>query len=185
MRKWHVHRVGNSCGMSSHSRHGSTDATEGEMVILVRRGRPVPHLEAGSDTDVIFGVGALYRRAVDYAAPWRPPIEVFETRTELVVRAEIGGLNVDDMSIVAEGDQLLIRGSRSVANPDARRVYHESRIRYGNFEAMVLLPFPVEVTGATADYVDGFLTVQLPRQTATRLTTLANSSSGAAHEGGQ
>jgi HSP20 family molecular chaperone IbpA len=155
------------------------------MVILVRPGRPVPHLEAGSDTDVIFGVGALYRRSVDYAAPWRPPIEVFETRAELVIRAEIGGLNVDDMSIVAEGDQLLIRGSRRVTTPDARRVYHESRIRYGHFEATVHVPFPVEVTGATADYVDGFLTIHLPRQAATRLTTLANSNSDAAHEGGQ
>lgn len=154
-------------------------------MILVRRGRPVPHLEAGSDTDVIFGVGALYRRAVDYAASWRPPIEVYETRTALVVRAEIAGLNVDDMSIVSEGDQLLIRGSRRVASPDSRRVYHESRIRYGNFEATVHVPFPVEVTGATADYVDGFLTIQLPRQAATRLTTLAISSTDAAHEGGQ
>lgn len=154
-------------------------------MILVRRGRPVPHLEAGSDTDVIFGLGSLYRRAVDYSAPWRPPIEVYETRADFVVRAEIGGLNVDDVSIVADGEHLLIRGSRRVSKQDARRVYHESRIRYGEFEATIHLPFSVEATEATADYVDGFLTIQLPRQTASRLTTLAISSSGAAHEGGQ
>jgi HSP20 family protein len=154
-------------------------------VILVRRGRPVPHLEAGSDTDVIFGLGSLYRRAVDYAAPWRPPIEVYETRAELVVRAEIGGLNVDDVVIFAEDGHLLVRGSRRVSNPDARRVYHESRIRYGDFEATVHLPFAIDVTQATAEYIDGFLTIQLPRQAATRLTTLAVTSTGAAHEGGQ
>lgn len=154
-------------------------------MILVRRGRPVPHLEAGSDTDVIFGLGSLYRRAVDYTAPWRPPIEVYETRAELVIRAEVGGLNTDDVSIIAEGDYLLIRGARRVSNPDARRVYHESRIRYGEFEATVRLPFPIDVTGASADYVDGLLTIQLPRQSATPLTTLAITSSGAAHEGGQ
>lgn len=155
------------------------------MVFLVRRGRPVPHLEAGSDTDVIFGLGSLYRRAVDYAAPWRPPIEVYETREDLVVRAEICGLNLDDVAIVADGDHVMVRGSRRVSNPDARRVYHESRIRYGDFEAIVHLPFAIDVTRASADYVDGFLTIQLPRQVATRLTTLAVTSTGAAHEGGQ
>ena len=154
-------------------------------MILVRRGRPVPHLESGSDTDVMFGLGSLYRRAVDYTAPWRPPIAVYETRAELVVRAEIGGLSVDDVSIVAEDNHVIVRGARRVSNPDARRVYHESRIRYGEFEAIVHLPFAVEVTEATADYVDGFLTIQLPRQAATRLTTLAITNSGAAHEGGQ
>jgi HSP20 family molecular chaperone IbpA len=50
-------------------------------------------------------------------------------------------------------------------------VYHESRIRYGRFEAAIRLPFPVDVEAATAEYTDGFLSIELPRLAATKLTT--------------
>jgi HSP20 family molecular chaperone IbpA len=50
-------------------------------------------------------------------------------------------------------------------------VYHESRVRYGRFEAAIRLPFPVDVESATAEYADGFLSIELPRQTATKLMT--------------
>jgi HSP20 family molecular chaperone IbpA len=49
-------------------------------------------------------------------------------------------------------------------------VYHESRVRYGLFEAAVRLPFVIDVESTTAEYADGFLSVQLPRLAATTLT---------------
>ena len=105
--------------------------------------------------------------------PWRPPIDVFETATGLVVRAEIGGLAMSEVKVLLSGQELIICGQRDVIRPTGRRVYHESRVRYGRFEAAVRLPFAVDVESTTADYADGFLSIELPRLAATKVTKRA------------
>jgi HSP20 family protein len=133
------------------------------------------------DVDVTFALApAVGPQRQECFAPWRPPIEVFETERELFVRAEIGGLSGDDVEVLAEGDRLVIRGTRQIARHDDHRVYHESRVRYGPFEASIRLPFPVDIPAATADYVDGFLTVSLPRLSATKVVTRGIGTAGSA-----
>jgi HSP20 family molecular chaperone IbpA len=69
--------------------------------------------------------------------------------------------------------------------PSGNRRYHESRVRYGPFEAAIRLPFPVAVELATADYIDGFLSVTLPRLAATKITTRENGRDVEAWQGEQ
>jgi HSP20 family protein len=95
---------------------------------------------------------------------------VFETNGELVVRAEIGGLSRGEVQVEIAGDELRIVGERQVTRVPSR-LYHESRVRYGPFEATIRLPFPVDAELAGADYADGFLAVTLPRLTPTTVTT--------------
>lgn len=139
-------------------------------MILLRRGRPVALRGTGVEVDVTFDLGPAFRqRRQECAAPWRPPIEVYETGDALTVRAEIGGLATDQTAVFVEENLLVIRGERTVANGNDHRLYHEARVRYGPFEAQVNLPFPVDVPAIDANYVDGFLTIRLPRLAATRL----------------
>lgn len=155
-------------------------------MILLRRGRPAAPAGSSFEIDVTFDLGPAFRqRRQECSSPWRPPIEVFETESGLVVRAEIGGLAGDEVAVLVDGDMLVIRGDRNVAKPHGHRLYHESRVRYGPFEASVQLPFPIDVPATSADYIDGFLTVQLPRRTATRVETRESSVGGYAQRGGQ
>lgn len=153
-------------------------------MILFRRERSGSPVESTLETDLVFDLGPAFRRQRACYAPWRPPIEVFETAQELVVRVEIGGLSMDAVTALVLGDELIIRGERAVSSPHAHRLYHESRVRYGPFEAFVRLPFPVDSPGATADYLDGFLTVNLPRLAATRVTARHAGKIGTAQGGG-
>ena len=141
-------------------------------MILLRRGRQTHTLESSSPIDVMvsFGHGPT-RTHHQCHAPWRPPIDVFETGSGLVVRAELGGLATSEVQILLGRDELIIRGQRVVDRDLGHRVYHESRIRYGQFEAAVRLPFAVEIESATAKYADGFLSIELPRLEATKLMT--------------
>jgi HSP20 family molecular chaperone IbpA len=140
-------------------------------MILLQRGRQARTLGSGFEIDVMVDFAqAPAGRHHDRLAPWRPPIDVFETARGLVVRAELGGLTTNEVQVLLDGDELIIRGERVIDPHIGRRVYHESRIRYGRFEALVRIPFAVEAESATADYADGFLSIQLPRLTATRLT---------------
>lgn len=140
-------------------------------MILLRRGRPAP-MGSSFDVDVWREVDPTARLRRTRFDPWRPPVEVFETERDLVVRAEIGGLTTDSVSVQLVDGRLSIRGERHFSRPaDELRVYHESRVQYGPFEVTVRLPFPVDTPLADAEYVDGILTVNLPRLTATKVAT--------------
>ena len=141
-------------------------------MILLRRGLRTQTLESSFELDVMLDFGQQPIRSLRRCnAPWRPPLDVFETDNGLVVRAELGGLTASEVEVLVSGDELILRGERDVDRPVGRRVYHESRVRYGRFEAVVRLPFPVEVESATAQYTDGFLSIDLPRLASTKLMT--------------
>jgi HSP20 family protein len=141
-------------------------------MILLRRGLRTQTLESSFELDVLLDVGQQASRNLRRCnAPWRPPIDVFETTDGLVVRAELGGLTSSEVEILVSGDELILRGERDVDRLVGPRVYHESRVRYGRFEAAIRLPFPVDAELATAEYTDGFLSIELPRLAATKLMT--------------
>ena len=136
----------------------------------LRRGRQVQLLGPNVGVEVTFDLEPTPRHERNGCfAPWRPPVEVFETEHDLVVRAEIGGLSEEQVNVVVERDQLVIRGERTIAPRAGRRLYHESRVRYGQFAVAIRLPFPVDRETTAAAYTDGNLTVTLPRLAATRI----------------
>jgi HSP20 family molecular chaperone IbpA len=138
-------------------------------MMILRRGRTAQPVGSVIDVEATFELDAGHGRRTTSREPWRPPIEVFECAAELVVRVEIAGLSLGDLDVLVEGDELLVRGARNVMNPSGPRMYHESRIRYGPFAAVVRLPFPVVVADANAEYVDGMLSIHLPRRVAARV----------------
>ena len=141
-------------------------------MILLRRGRQTHNLGSSFEIDVMVDFERSPRRSRNQChAPWRPPVDVFETGNGLVVQAELGGLTTSEVQVLLSRDELIIRGERDVVRHVGHRVYHESRVRYGQFEAAVRLPFAVDVESATAEYADGFLLIELPRLAATTLTT--------------
>ena len=141
-------------------------------MIPMRRGRQTHALTSSVEFDVMVEFGQQSTRSRHQCLPpWRPPIDVFETGSGLVVRAELGGLTTSEVQIMLYGDELILRGERDLARSAGHRVYHESRVRYGRFEAAIRLPFAVDAGSATAEYRDGFLSIELPRLAATKLTT--------------
>jgi HSP20 family molecular chaperone IbpA len=149
-------------------------AGKGPEMILLRGGRHTNALESSFEIDVMVDFGqAPMRGRHQRLAPWRPPVDVFETGGGLVVRAELGGLTTSEVQVLLSGNELSICGQRDVVRPLGSRVYHESRIRYGRFEAVVRLPFAIDAELTTAEYADGLLSVELPRLAATRLTKSA------------
>jgi HSP20 family molecular chaperone IbpA len=153
-------------------------------MLLLRRGRTTPSSRPRLDVDVVFAVQpTVGRQNGGCRVPWRPPTEVFETEAGLVVRAELAGVVDSQLHVVADREELTIRGERSVLPKGDARLYHESRIDYGPFDVTVRFPFPVDVRAATADYTDGMLTVRLPRLAATTITAGAGSDAAGAGEG--
>lgn len=137
--------------------------------MILRRGRSAQPVGLGLDIELTYERSRMRGRRADLLESWRPPTEVFECGDGLVAVVEIAGHFFDDLDVVVNGDELRVRRERTAGYPTGPRLYHEPRIRYGPFEAAAPLPFPVDVSDASAEYVDGLLTVRLPRRVATKV----------------
>lgn len=137
-------------------------------MIVVRRGRSHDPERVQQEMEAVFRTMMAPRPAMSRGAAgrWRPALEVYETRDALVVSAEIAGMDEGQLSVVIDGEMLLIRGERPDPGQSERRAYHEARIPYGAFGAEVYIPFPVDPEGTQAEYRNGFLRIVLPRSVA-------------------
>jgi HSP20 family protein len=94
---------------------------------------------------------------------WAPAVDMYETRDELVITAELPGLNQKDIHLSITGDMLTIRGERQRAQDVSPDNYYRGERWWGKFERTLPLPIPVEAGKVKASYRDGVLTVTLPK----------------------
>lgn len=100
---------------------------------------------------------------------WRPPTDVYETGSAIVVRIEIAGMGEEDLNIELLHRMLVVSGRR-VDHADSRKLaYQQMEIFYGEFRTDVRLPWSVNSASVEATYSNGFLTVVLPKANALRV----------------
>jgi HSP20 family protein len=99
---------------------------------------------------------------------WAPPVEVYEREGKLVVRAELPGLNKDDVKIEATDDGLIIQGERKREHEEQREGYYRSERSYGRFYRLIPLPEGAKVDEARAQFNNGVLEVTIPAPAAER-----------------
>ena len=92
---------------------------------------------------------------------WRPPTDVYETDTCIVVKVEIAGMQEEDFAISLDSRRLIISGVRH--DPAAKVGYQQMEIMYGHFETDVHVPGAIDQDGIEATYQNGFLSVSLPK----------------------
>jgi HSP20 family protein len=78
-----------------------------------------------------------------------------------VVRAELAGIDPDELSLEIQGRELTIAGHRRPENAQGR-VYQQLEIEHGAFHRTIALGADVRAEEARAVYEDGFLQVELP-----------------------
>jgi HSP20 family protein len=93
---------------------------------------------------------------------WHPPTDVYETEDSLVVKMEIAGMRDEDLEVVVQSNLLMISGARS--DSLERKAYHQMEIPFGRFSVSIELPVRVNTDNASAEYKDGFLTIQFPKE---------------------
>ncbi len=92
---------------------------------------------------------------------WRPPTDVYETDSHVIVKVEIAGMQEDEFNVSLNAQVLLISGVRG--DPAEKLAYQQMEIPYGQFETEVYIPWTVDEDAIKATYQDGFLSVLLPK----------------------
>ena len=99
------------------------------------------------------------------ARSWMPRIDVFSKENTLVVRAEVPGVDPDDIDVTVEGDALTITGSRTFETSEELEAgYHRRELATGDFTRTVLLPDGVDAEAITAASKNGVLEISVPKR---------------------
>ena len=99
----------------------------------------------------------------DSRGSWTPPVDIFENGDDLIIRAEVPGVEKDDIDVRVEDNTLTLRGERK-REEELRddNAYRRER-SYGAFVRSFGLPETVDPKRIAARYRDGVLEISLPK----------------------
>ena len=89
--------------------------------------------------------------------------EVEETDKEIVVRVEVPGMEKKDCRITIEGNELRVSGEKRYERETGDSTYHVMERAYGAFQRTIPLPRNVDADRAEASYINGVLSIRLPK----------------------
>jgi len=95
---------------------------------------------------------------------WRPQMDIFETRDEIIIQAEIAGVCQENMIIEISNKAVKISGVRKSSQPDPTATYRLAEIQFGRFERVLYLPNVIDMEKVYASYANGFLELKLGKQ---------------------
>jgi len=106
------------------------------------------------------------RRDQAAAQVWRLPLDAYVTDEEIIVLANVPGVNPQDVEITIEGDTLTIRGERPAPIENVNYVMQERT--FGKFQRTLNINIPVDANRAEARYDNGLLTLVIPKAEAAK-----------------
>lgn len=106
---------------------------------------------------------SLFRGAeAGLAAPaFIPPVDVFEDEHNIIVTAELPGIEEKDLNISVENNVLTITGERKMEKEEKKENFQRVERRYGRFTRSFTLPPTVDAENVNAEFANGVLKITL------------------------
>src|SRR5215204_5457501 len=95
---------------------------------------------------------------------WNPSVDIYENKDQIVLEAELPGMNADDFELSVENNVITLRGERHFEKKDDSDNYHRVERSYGSFTRSFTLPPTVSGEGVAAEYRNGVLRITLPKR---------------------
>ena len=92
-----------------------------------------------------------------------PRVDISETENEVVVSAELPGMDEKDIDVTLAAGTLLIKGVKKSEQEDKGKNYYRMERSYGSFQRSIPLPVEVDSTQVEATFDKGVLKVRLPK----------------------
>jgi len=105
-----------------------------------------------------FSAGDIVEKA------WRPALEVKETKDEYKIKAELPGLNKENIDVSLHENYVTIKGETQKCEEKDNENTHISEFRYGKFFRSIPLDKSINVSESNAEFKDGILHIDLKKQ---------------------
>ncbi len=96
-------------------------------------------------------------------ATWAPAIELKESNSEILLKAQIPGIEAKDLDIQVMQDAVLITGEKQEEAKTEEKGLFRSEFRYGQFQRLVPLPASINNEQVKSEFKNGVLTLTLPK----------------------
>jgi HSP20 family protein len=96
-------------------------------------------------------------------ADWTPTVDISETETEFLIKAELPDIKKEAVKVTVEDGVLTIQGERHREKEEKGKKYHRVERSYGRFVRSFTLPDSVDAAAVKAEYADGVLNLHLPK----------------------
>lgn len=112
-------------------------------------------------SDRFFGPGER-RRSLWGEEAWAPAVESRVENGNIIVRADLPGIDPKDVTVSVLGNQLTIEGERKQEEKKEEKDYFYREVAYGKFSRTMTLPEGVDASQVKAGFKNGVLEVTLP-----------------------
>lgn len=97
------------------------------------------------------------------AVSWQPAIEVQDADDNVILRAEIPGIEAKDLDVRVTREAVSLSGEHRYEQKTQAKGFFRSEFRYGKFGRVIPLPVAVQNDQVKADFSNGILTLTLPK----------------------
>jgi HSP20 family protein len=94
---------------------------------------------------------------------WMPKVDLIDREDELVLRAEIPGVDKKDLDISLTRNAVTIKGQTSHEEKEEKGAYYRAELSRGTFTRTLILPADVDTEKAKAEFKDGILELAMPK----------------------
>lgn len=115
------------------------------------------------DMDRIFSRLGMAEVGPEGPVAWMPKIDVKRKGDDIVVRAELPGIDPENVEVEVTDNVLTIRGERHAEEQREGEDWLVRESSYGLFERALTIPDGVDPAAISADYTDGILEVHVPK----------------------
>jgi HSP20 family protein len=95
---------------------------------------------------------------------WTPAVDIFENDNNIVLKAELPGVDPKDVEVRVEDSTLYLKGERKFEKEVREDNYHRIERSYGSFARTFALPGTIDSDKVQAEYKDGLLTLTIPKR---------------------
>lgn len=94
---------------------------------------------------------------------WKPAMDMHETPEQIMILAEVAGVDKEDLEVEINSRAVRIRAMRPARHCGPDATYRLAEIQYGRFERVLFLPAPIDPEIVTAAYTNGMLEIRLAK----------------------
>lgn len=139
-----------------------------------RRNREITHFRKDTEDllDRFFREPMIFGRGLFSDASWYPRADVSEGKKDIIVKAEIPGVDRKDIDISLDGRYLTIKGEKKHEKEESDEHYHRVESSFGYYQRTIELPADVDSADVDATYKNGVLKIKLKKVKASEGQTI-------------